>query len=82
MDKKEVWLKGVLEENGDVLIHLGDDGYQRIPSEYLDDVMVKRDALIDKIMEEMDGDSFSHFDYDERFVMLSDIKDALEIHLK
>lgn len=82
MEKKEVWIKGVLEENGDVLIHLGNDAYHRIIEDYTDDVVVKRDELIDKIMKEIDGDSISHFDYDERFVMLSDIKNALEIHLK
>lgn len=82
MEKKEVWVKGVLEENGDVLIHLGNDGYHRIIEDYTDDVVVKRDELIDKIMKEIDEDSISHFDYDERFVMLSDIKNALEIHLK
>lgn len=34
-EKEAVWVKGYLEENGDIIISLGDDGYHRILQDYV-----------------------------------------------
>ena len=34
-NKTEIWVKGYMDENGDIIISLGDDGYHRILIDYV-----------------------------------------------
>lgn len=40
-EKEAVWVKGYLEENGDIIISLGDDGYHRILQDYVKEGVVE-----------------------------------------
>lgn len=40
-EKEAVWVKGYLEENGDIIISLGDDGYYRILQDYVKEGVVE-----------------------------------------
>lgn len=35
-DKTEIWAKGYMDENGDIIISLGNDGYHRVLKDYVD----------------------------------------------
>lgn len=39
--KEEIWVKGYEDEQGDIIIHLGDDGYHRILKDYVTEGVVK-----------------------------------------
>ena len=39
-EKEAVWVKGYLEENGDIIISLGDDGYHQILQDYVKEGVV------------------------------------------
>ena len=40
-EKEAVWVKGYLDENGDIIISLGDDGYHRILQDYVKEGVVE-----------------------------------------
>lgn len=40
-EKEAVWVKGYLDENGDITISLGDDGYHRILQDYVKEGVVE-----------------------------------------
>lgn len=40
-EKEAVWVKGYLEENGDIIISLDDDGYHRILQDYVKEGVVE-----------------------------------------
>ncbi len=35
-NKTEIWVKGYMDENGDIIISLGNDGYHRVLKDYVD----------------------------------------------
>ena len=34
-NKSEIWVKGYVDEEGDIIISLGDDGYHRVLKDYV-----------------------------------------------
>lgn len=37
----EIWVKGYKDENGDIIISLGDDGYHRVLKDYVESGIVE-----------------------------------------
>ena len=37
----EIWVKGYVDEDGDIIISLGDDGYHRVLKDYVDSGVVE-----------------------------------------
>ena len=35
-NKTEIWVKGYVDEDGDIIISLGNDGYHRVLKDYVD----------------------------------------------
>ena len=35
-NKTEIWVKGYVDEKGDIIISLGNDGYHRVLKDYVD----------------------------------------------
>ena len=35
-NKSEIWVKGYVDEEGDIIISLGNDGYHRVLKDYVD----------------------------------------------
>ena len=35
-NKTEIWVKGYVDEEGDIIISLGNDGYHRVLKDYVD----------------------------------------------
>ena len=75
---KEVWVKGFYDKNGDILIHLGNDGYHRIIEDYVDDVMVKENDITDKFMNEIAPNRFPFFSEEEKAEMMSRLRTEIE----
>ncbi len=40
-NNSEIWVKGYLDENGDIIISLGNDGYHRVLKDYVDSGVVE-----------------------------------------
>lgn len=40
-EKETVWVKGYLDKDGDIIIHLGEDGYHRILKDYVTEGVVE-----------------------------------------
>jgi len=40
-NNSEIWMKGYLDENGDIIISLGDDGYHRVLRDYVDSGLIE-----------------------------------------
>ncbi|MDE8688511.1 hypothetical protein [Streptococcus gordonii] len=40
-NNSEIWVKGYLDENGDIIISLGNDGYHRVLKVYVDSGVVE-----------------------------------------
>lgn len=40
-NKTEIWVKGYVDEEGDIIISLGDDGYLRVLKDYVDSGVVE-----------------------------------------
>lgn len=41
LNMSEIWVKGYKDENGDIIIYLGEDGYHRILGDYVKDGVVE-----------------------------------------
>ena len=40
-NKSEIWVKGYVDEEGDIIISLGNDGYHRVLKDYVDSGVVE-----------------------------------------
>lgn len=41
LNMTEIWVKGYKDENGDIIISLGDDGYHRVLKDYMESGIVE-----------------------------------------
>lgn len=40
-NKSEIWVKGYVDKDGDIIISLGNDGYHRVLKDYVDSGVVE-----------------------------------------
>ena len=50
-NKSEIWVKGYVDDDGDIIISLGDDGYHRVLKGYVDSGVVECREYVEEVEE-------------------------------